>query len=78
MSQRPGTQESKQSNVSAEQGDPTPGSEVNVVNEQQESIRPMSVPEEEVVEEAEPIEEEEKPFYGEKRYDIVDDVLARI
>jgi len=38
----------------------------------------MSVPEEEVVEEAEPIEEEEKPFYGQKRYDIVDDVLARI
>ena len=38
----------------------------------------MSVPEEEVVEEAEPIEEEEKPFYGEKRYGIVDDVLARI
>jgi hypothetical protein len=30
------------------------------------------------VEELPMIEEEEKPFYGQKRYDIVDEVLGKI
>ena len=51
---------------------------MNVVDEQQDSIRPISVPQEQVVEEVQAVEEEEKPFYGEKRYDIVDEVLGKI
>jgi hypothetical protein len=65
-----------------QQPDLTQASEINVVDEQHESIRPMSVPNEEpeVVEEVPVVEEEaeDKPFYGEKRYEIVDEVLGKI
>lgn len=50
------------------------------MKEESEQVKPGSAPivEVEPVEEAQAVEEEEKPFYGQKRYDIVDEVLGKI